>query len=174
MDEDAGELPRGDVHVHVRDGEIVAVAPSVSAPAEVIDASGMIVMPGFIDTHWHMGWTIAALELASHLNNLAQCLLFGVSQFTRDAAELALREAHRDVRAMKEAFHSRRDVLCDALESIDGLVVHRPAGPVSYSEVARGKTADFVNLSPEEIERTGPAHWIRASSKVCERSRFCR
>lgn len=57
MDEDAGDLPRGDVHV--RDGEIVAVAPSVSAPvevsdAEVIDASGMIVMPGFIDTHWHM------------------------------------------------------------------------------------------------------------------------
>jgi arginine:pyruvate transaminase len=79
-------------------------------------------------TGWRLGWTIAPLELASHLNNLAQCLLFGVSQFTQDAAELALREAHRDVRAMKEAFHSRRDVLCDALESIDGLVVHRPAG----------------------------------------------
>ena len=48
MDEDAGDLAVGDVHV--RDGTIVAVAPSLSAPnAEAIDATGMIVMPGFVD-----------------------------------------------------------------------------------------------------------------------------
>jgi cytosine/adenosine deaminase-related metal-dependent hydrolase len=53
LDENIGELDRGDVHV--KNGEIVAVASEVSAPdAEVIDGDGMIVMPGFIDTHWHM------------------------------------------------------------------------------------------------------------------------
>ncbi len=53
MDADVGEMDRGDVHV--KDGGIVAVAPEVSAPGvEVIDANGMIIMPGFIDTHWHM------------------------------------------------------------------------------------------------------------------------
>lgn len=53
MDPAIGHLDLGDVHV--KDGKIIAVAPSISAPgAEVIDAGGMIVMPGFIDTHWHM------------------------------------------------------------------------------------------------------------------------
>ncbi len=49
----AGVLPRADVHV--RDGRIEAVGPDLSvAGAETIDATDMIVMPGFIDTHYHM------------------------------------------------------------------------------------------------------------------------
>ena len=55
MDAGIGDLPSGDVHV--RDGVIVAIAPSLSAPgAEVIDGSGMICMPGLVETHWHH-WT---------------------------------------------------------------------------------------------------------------------
>ena len=53
MDRTAGDLPIGDVHV--RNGAIVAVAPSISAPgAEVVNARNMIVMPGFIETHSHI------------------------------------------------------------------------------------------------------------------------
>jgi cytosine/adenosine deaminase-related metal-dependent hydrolase len=53
MDAALGDLPIGDVHV--RDGAIVAVAPSISAPdAEIVDAQGKIVMPGFIETHSHV------------------------------------------------------------------------------------------------------------------------
>jgi 5-methylthioadenosine/S-adenosylhomocysteine deaminase len=52
MDKAAGDIPAGDVHV--RDGAIVGVAPSIAAPgAETIDAQNMIVMPGFIETHSH-------------------------------------------------------------------------------------------------------------------------
>ena len=41
----------------MRDGAIVAVAPEIAATrASVIDGRGMICMPGFIDTHWHL-WT---------------------------------------------------------------------------------------------------------------------
>lgn len=55
MDSRLGDLPRGDVHV--RNGEILAVGRDIAAPgATVIDADGMICMPGFIDTHWHL-WT---------------------------------------------------------------------------------------------------------------------
>jgi cytosine/adenosine deaminase-related metal-dependent hydrolase len=55
MDDVVGELASGDVHV--RNGAIVAVDASVAAPgAEVIDGRGMICMPGFVDTHWHL-WT---------------------------------------------------------------------------------------------------------------------
>jgi 5-methylthioadenosine/S-adenosylhomocysteine deaminase len=53
VDPTLGVLPRGDVHV--RDGRIEAVGPNLSAPgAETIDATDMIVMPGFVDTHYHM------------------------------------------------------------------------------------------------------------------------
>jgi len=57
MDPTIGDLPRADVHV--RDGAIVAVGVSITAPgAESVDGAGMIVMPGFIDTHWHLWNTI--------------------------------------------------------------------------------------------------------------------
>src|SRR5215212_3868647 len=53
VDPTLGVLSRGDVHV--RDGRIEAVGPDLTAAgAEVIDATDMIVMPGFIDTHYHM------------------------------------------------------------------------------------------------------------------------
>lgn len=56
MDRGLGDLPAGDVHI--RDGAIVAVGASVEAPgAQVIDARDMIVMPGFVDTHWHLWCT---------------------------------------------------------------------------------------------------------------------
>jgi cytosine/adenosine deaminase-related metal-dependent hydrolase len=52
MDDRLGDLPVADI---LCEGEtIVAIAPSIeAADAEVIDAAGTIVMPGFVDTHRH-------------------------------------------------------------------------------------------------------------------------
>ena len=52
MDDRIGNFARGDVLI---EGSMIAeVAASINAPdAAVIDASGHIVMPGFIDTHHH-------------------------------------------------------------------------------------------------------------------------
>ncbi len=54
MDPALGDIPGGDVHV--KDGVIVAAGPALRVPPGVlsIDASGMIVLPGLIETHWHM------------------------------------------------------------------------------------------------------------------------
>jgi 5-methylthioadenosine/S-adenosylhomocysteine deaminase len=54
MDPAIGDLRRGDVLL--RDGEIAAVAASIEAPpgATVIDAGGMIVMPGLVESHRHL------------------------------------------------------------------------------------------------------------------------
>src|SRR5262244_828532 len=55
MDPGVGDFASGDVHV--RDGAIVAVAARVEAPnVQAIESRGMICMPGFVDTHWHL-WT---------------------------------------------------------------------------------------------------------------------
>ncbi|HKE52614.1 MAG TPA: amidohydrolase family protein [Actinomycetes bacterium] len=51
VDPGIGNLPSGDVLI---EGDtIAAVQPQIDADAEVIDASGFIVIPGFVDTHRH-------------------------------------------------------------------------------------------------------------------------
>ncbi|MBL0421753.1 amidohydrolase family protein [Ramlibacter sp. AW1] len=56
MDGSLGDLPVGDVHV--REGTIVAVGPKLDAPgAQVVDCRERIVLPGFVDTHWHLWCT---------------------------------------------------------------------------------------------------------------------
>jgi len=62
MDADVGDLPSGDVHV--RDGEIVAVGPSLEVEAPRLDAAGMVAMPGLVDTHCHY-WTTLYRAMSS-------------------------------------------------------------------------------------------------------------
>jgi cytosine/adenosine deaminase-related metal-dependent hydrolase len=53
MDPALGDRPGA--AVLVRGGEIVAVDAALSAPdAEVISGKGMMLLPGFVDTHWHL------------------------------------------------------------------------------------------------------------------------
>jgi cytosine/adenosine deaminase-related metal-dependent hydrolase len=59
-----GDLPRGDVLV--RGEQIVEIAPQIHAEgAEVVDASGHIVIPGLINAHMHT-WQTALRGLASN------------------------------------------------------------------------------------------------------------
>ncbi|MDS7595480.1 amidohydrolase family protein [Agrobacterium tumefaciens] len=52
MDEKTGDLARGDVLI--KGDKIVKVAPEIEASnAEVLDAAGKIIIPGFVDTHRH-------------------------------------------------------------------------------------------------------------------------
>ena len=52
-----GDVPGGDVHI--ADGVIVEVGRGIAAPgAESVDARGMIVLPGLVETHWHMWNTL--------------------------------------------------------------------------------------------------------------------
>src|SRR5262249_35481812 len=53
LDRTVGDFEQADVLIE--GGKISAVRPNINAPnAEVIDASRMIVAPGFVDTHRHM------------------------------------------------------------------------------------------------------------------------
>ncbi len=53
MDPDLGEIARGDVHI--RDGVIVAVGGSLpDVGCAVLEAAGHILLPGFVDSHWHL------------------------------------------------------------------------------------------------------------------------
>ncbi len=56
MDDVLGDIENGSVHV--RNGEIVAVGRGVTGGGDRIDGRDMIVMPGLVDTHWHMWNTL--------------------------------------------------------------------------------------------------------------------
>ena len=58
MDPAAGDLPAADVQI--AGGQIAAVGPGLAVPAGTpeLDATGMIVAPGLVDTHWHMWNTL--------------------------------------------------------------------------------------------------------------------
>jgi 5-methylthioadenosine/S-adenosylhomocysteine deaminase len=75
LDPAIGDLPQGDVLIE--DGRVAAVAATVDAAgAEVVDATGKIVMPGFVDTHRHtwqtafrgigVDWTFGQYRVAMH------------------------------------------------------------------------------------------------------------
>lgn len=50
-----GAAAMNDTDVQVRDGRIVAVGNSLPGEgAESIDATGMILIPGLVDSHWHL------------------------------------------------------------------------------------------------------------------------
>src|SRR6185436_10819672 len=62
MDAAVGDIAGGDVHV--RGGAIAAVGRGLSAPgAQVVDGAGMLVLPGLVETHWHI-WTALLRSLA--------------------------------------------------------------------------------------------------------------
>lgn len=56
MDGALGDIAGGSVHV--KNGDIVAVGKDVRGGGQKIDGTGMIVMPGLVETHWHMWNTL--------------------------------------------------------------------------------------------------------------------
>jgi len=92
MDPAIGDLPRGDVLV--RDGRIVAVGAKLDAPgAERIDMRGRVVMPGFVDTHWHMWNTIARGFDSSNAGPFAKTMAALAKVWTPEASALSVRLA---------------------------------------------------------------------------------
>ena len=62
LDAQVGDFANGDVLIEGK--KILAVGRNLSTAATVVDASGMIVMPGFVDTHHHQYETILRSILA--------------------------------------------------------------------------------------------------------------
>ncbi len=108
-------------------------------------------------TGWRLGWTISSPALATHLGRLSQSLVFGVSQFTQDAAARALQDPPPEVHAMKTAFRARRDVLCAALGKIDGLTIHKPAGGMFIMVDVSGTGYDGRRFADELLDQEGIA-----------------
>ena len=127
-------------------------------------------------TGWRLGWAIGPPELAEHLDTLSQSLVFGVSQFTQDAVTEALLNPPVEVRQMKRKFRSRRDCLCDALEEIPELKVHRPGGGMFAMIDVSALGCDGEQFADDLLNQEGiavvPGFAFGDSAKNCIRIGF--
>jgi 5-methylthioadenosine/S-adenosylhomocysteine deaminase len=80
--------------IHVRGGEIVKIAPAIDVMgARRIDLGGCIVMPGLVDTHWHMWNSLARGFSMSKLGPFAKTMAPLAKAWTPEAAALSVRLA---------------------------------------------------------------------------------
>jgi len=79
-------------------------------------------------TGWRLGWVVGPRDLIQHVETLSGAMLYGSPPFIQDAALLALDEELPQLADMKAAYRTRRDLVCAALEAIDGISAKRPAG----------------------------------------------
>lgn len=105
------------------------------SPFELDDADEHVIVvnsvsKAFAMTGWRIGWVIAPPHVATAIANLSQCSIFGVAQFSQDAAIVALEQAQGDSDAFRAIFHRRRDTLCSSLKQVEGMTVHQPAGGI--------------------------------------------
>ena len=110
MDPALGDFPAGDVEI--RDGQIAAVGPALEAPgARIVDARGRIVLPGFVETHWHL-WTALLRSRASDGGYFAVSRRLGAGYLASDmytAGRLALAEAiHSGITFVHDWCHNVR------------------------------------------------------------------
>lgn len=101
MDPATGDVAGG--AVHVKGGRIVAVGKDVRGGGERIDGRDTIVMPGLVDTHWHM-WTTLYRSMAGAGGSLAN-------------GYFALNLRHGAVIGPDDIYHGVRLSLADALNS---------------------------------------------------------
>jgi len=123
-------LPDGRTGVDIAclQGTIAAVEPGITAEAqEVIDASGYLVSPPFVDPHFHMD---ATLSLGTPRMNVSGTLLEGIAlwselkpiQSVDDIIARALRYCDLAVSMGLGAIRSHVDVCDDDLKGVEALL----------------------------------------------------
>jgi cytosine deaminase len=124
---------RGPVDIAVKDGRIVEIAPRIEGDAaDVIDATGRLVSPPFVDPHFHMD---ATLSLGQPRLNVSGTLLEGIALWgelkpllTVDAViERALRYCDLAVAQGLLAIRSHVDVSTAPLVGVEALLEVRKA-----------------------------------------------
>ncbi len=167
----AGVLPRADVHVN--NGRIEAVGPDLNvAGAETIDATDMIVMPGFIDTHYHM-WSalgrnfvgdgfgyFPAKNATSKLytaEDFYASVMLGLVELANAGittrAQLVAQHAHARARRRRAARPSR----VDAARPLR-LRPHRPDAAQRAGQLRRRRSRQAASISPPARRSRGCVH----------------
>jgi aspartate/methionine/tyrosine aminotransferase len=136
----------------VYDGDHVSPFQEPGADDHVIVINSL--SKAYAMTGWRIGWVIAPSEVIDALSDLAQCSMFGVCQFTQDAATVALQDGETEKNNIEAVFKGRRDALYNCLSNIEGIGVYKPEGGMFLlADIsATGMNGDaFANALLDEV-----------------------
>jgi len=108
------------------EGSHVSMASFSQMYDRVITVNG--VSKGYAMTGWRIGYIGAPLWISKACNKLQGQFTSGVCSIAQRAALAALGSEDGSRKMMKEAFHRRRDLICNLLQEIKGLKVRIPQG----------------------------------------------
>lgn len=145
--------------IGVRDGRIVAIADSIANADEIVDATGLLVLPGGIDSHVHMAQptsdgTVMADDFESGTRAAAAGGTTTVLPFALQIRGQSLREAVKDYHAKAEGKchvdHSFHLIISDPTPAVLGqeLPALIKAG---YSSFKVFMTYDDLRLNDQQL-----------------------
>ncbi len=77
---------------------------------------------------WRLGWMLAPLALARQAERVSTWVTFGIPTFIQDAAVVALETQPDGMPELKQAYTRRRQLFCDRLMNVPGIVPLWPEG----------------------------------------------
>ena len=131
-------------------------APSFLDHAEPDDR--LIVVNSFSKnwsmTGWRLGWVVAPTMLNPVWEKLVQFSTSGVPEVVQLAGLAALREGEPFVAEMVERCRVGRDIVCDALEGVPGIRMHRPQAAF-YAFFAVDTDEPCLDLAKSLVDEAG-------------------
>lgn len=151
MDDAYGDIPNGDVYI--RNNRIAAVGSALNIEnAEVIDARGMIVLPGLVETHWHLWTSILRcmsgddIEHGYFPTSRELGSLFSPSDMYHSATLAAAEAIHSGITFIHDWCHNARSV--EHVEaSLNALANTNIRARFSYGTATGKRSSDPINLS---------------------------
>lgn len=126
----AGDSVRADVGI--RDGRIVALGDAITGAAREVDASGLLVMPGGIDSHVHIEQPSGpGIVMADDFESATRAALAGGNTFVMP---FALQERGKSLRAAVEGYKASAEGRCH-IDTAFHLIVSDPTPQVLGQEL---------------------------------------
>lgn len=133
--------------------------PHLSAAALPGMGDRTVVVSSFSKSHamtgWRLGWAVAPLETAHHMEELASCMLYGSPEFIQEAAAQALENPPPEVAVMADAYRRRRDAVLTGLADVPGVRCHVPQGGMYVMPDVRGTGLTGMDFAWRLLEEEG-------------------
>lgn len=126
----AGDSVRADVGI--RDGRIVALGDAITGAAREVDATGLLVMPGGIDSHVHIEQPSGpGIVMADDFESATRAALAGGNTFVMP---FALQERGKSLRAAVEEYKASAEGRCH-IDTAFHLIISDPSPQVLGQEL---------------------------------------